>query len=54
MRKNNKVATADVVNLINDCKKRAFAPADWATEQYTTTTLTMDEFLAGTWQGVYF
>jgi hypothetical protein len=46
MRKNNKVATAEVVALVNECKKRAFDPANWATEQYTTATLTMDEFLA--------
>jgi hypothetical protein len=46
MRKNNGAATLEAVTLINDCKKRAFAPADWAAEAYTTGTLTMDELLA--------
>jgi hypothetical protein len=46
MRKNGGVATADAVTLINTCKQRAFAPADWATRAYTTATLTMDELLA--------
>lgn len=45
MRKNGGVATAEAVQLINDCKKRAFSEADWETEKYTTATLTMDELL---------
>jgi hypothetical protein len=46
MRKNGNNATAAAVTLINDTKKRAFSTADWATEAYTTGTLTMDELLA--------
>jgi starch-binding outer membrane protein, SusD/RagB family len=46
MRKNGNVATAEVVDLVNAVRERAFAPEDWATEAYTTSTLTMDEFLA--------
>lgn len=46
MRKNNNVATAEAVQLINDCKKRAFSTTDFATRSYTTATLTMDELLA--------
>ncbi|MDJ1479535.1 RagB/SusD family nutrient uptake outer membrane protein [Cytophagaceae bacterium YF14B1] len=46
MRKNNGAANADAVELINSVKKRAFADADWATEAYTTATLTLDELLA--------
>lgn len=46
MRKNGGVANATAVQLINDCKKRAFSEADWATRAYTTSTLTMDELLA--------
>lgn len=46
MRKNGGVANAEAVQLINDCKKRAFADADWAANAYTTSTLTMDELLA--------
>lgn len=45
MRKNNGVATAEAVQLINDCKKRAFTDANWATRAYTTTSLTLDELL---------
>ncbi|WP_129717924.1 RagB/SusD family nutrient uptake outer membrane protein [Pedobacter sp. SYP-B3415] len=45
MRRNGGTATAEAVQLINDCKKRAFSDADWATRAYTTTTLTMDELL---------
>ena len=45
MRKNNNTANAEAVQLINDVKKRAFTPADWATSAYTTGTLTMDELL---------
>ena len=46
MRKNGGVATAEAVQLINDCKKRAFNEADFATRAYTTTSLTLDELLA--------
>jgi len=46
MRKNGGVAPQAAVDLINACKKRAFSAADWTTEAYTTTTLTMDELLA--------
>lgn len=46
MRKNGGAATGEAVQLINDCKKRAYAPADWASRAYTTNTLTMDELLA--------
>jgi hypothetical protein len=45
MRKNGNVATPEAVNLINQCKQRAFSPADWAAEAYTTGSLTMDELL---------
>lgn len=46
MRKNGGVATAEAVQLINDCKKRAFSATDWTSRAYTTATLTMDELLA--------
>lgn len=46
MRKNGGVATQEAVNLINASKLRAFSEADWATEAYTTSSLTMDELLA--------
>ncbi len=46
MRKNNGTATQEAVDLVNASKKRAFTATDWATEQYTTTTLTLDELLA--------
>ena len=46
MRKNNGAATPVAVDLINQCKKRAFSAADWSAEAYTTNTLTMDELLA--------
>ncbi len=45
MRKNNNVATQEAVNLINACKSRSFAPADWTAEAYTPAKLTMDELL---------
>ncbi len=45
MRKNNGTATPEAVQLINACKQRAFAPADWPAEAYTTSTLTLDELL---------
>ena len=44
MRKSNGVANAEAVQLINDCKKRAFTAANFV--PYTTATLTMDELLA--------
>jgi hypothetical protein len=46
MRKNGGAANAEAVQLINDCKKRAFSSADWASRAYTTSTLTLDELLA--------
>lgn len=46
MRKNSNEATQQVVDLVNQCKQRRFMAADWAAEQYTTASLTMDEFLA--------
>ena len=46
MRKNNGVATQEAVDLINESRKRAFSDADWNSNKYTTTTLTMDELLA--------
>ncbi|HVF96288.1 MAG TPA: RagB/SusD family nutrient uptake outer membrane protein [Flavisolibacter sp.] len=45
MRKNNGIANAEAVQLVNDCKKRAFSTADWTTEAYTPATLTLDELL---------
>jgi hypothetical protein len=46
MRKNGGVANAEAVSLINDCKKRAFSAADWASHAYTPASLTMNELLA--------
>lgn len=46
MRKNGGVATQEAVDLINTCKKRAYAEEDWAAVAYTPATLTMDELLA--------
>jgi hypothetical protein len=46
MRKNGGAANAEAVQLINDCKKRAFSAADWTTKAYTPATLTLDELLA--------
>ncbi len=46
MRKNSGAATQEAVDLINASKQRAFTAADWATEKYTTTSLTLDELLA--------
>ncbi|HVF80774.1 MAG TPA: RagB/SusD family nutrient uptake outer membrane protein [Flavisolibacter sp.] len=45
MRKNGGAANAEAVQLINAVKQRAFSAADWATEAYTTATLTLDELL---------
>jgi hypothetical protein len=46
MRKNGKVANQEAVDIVNQVKQRAFTTAAWTAEKYTTTTLTMDEFLA--------
>lgn len=46
MRKNGGTATAEAVQLINESRKRAFSPADWAVNQYTPGTLTLKELLA--------
>ncbi len=46
MRKNNGVANAEAVNLINESRKRAFTTATWPANQYTTATLTLDELLS--------
>ncbi|GGW33080.1 RagB/SusD family nutrient uptake outer membrane protein [Arenibacter certesii] len=46
MRKNNGVATQEAVDLINNSRKRAFSEADWSSNKYTTSTLTMEELLA--------
>jgi len=46
MRKNGGTATPEAVDLINQVKQRAFAPADWDAAKYTPETLTMDELLA--------
>lgn len=46
MRKNGGVATAEAVQLINDCKQTAYTAADWQGQAYTTSTLTLDELLA--------
>ena len=46
MRLNNGNATQASVDLINASKKRYFTEDDWATEAYTTTSLTMSELLA--------
>jgi len=45
MRKNGGVATDEAVQLINDCKKRAYSATDWGTRAYTTASLTLDELL---------
>jgi hypothetical protein len=45
MRKNGGAANAEAVQLINDCKKRAFTDATWPANQYTTATLTLEELL---------
>ncbi|MBL4676432.1 MAG: RagB/SusD family nutrient uptake outer membrane protein [Mucilaginibacter sp.] len=46
MRKNGNIANQAACDLINACKSRAFAAADWETRAYTPATLTMDELLA--------
>ncbi|TCD19355.1 RagB/SusD family nutrient uptake outer membrane protein [Pedobacter psychrodurus] len=45
MRKNGGTANAQAVQLVNDCKKRAFTTATWPANEYTTATLTLDELL---------
>lgn len=45
MRKNGGTANAQAVQLVNDCKKRAFTTANWPANEYTTATLTLDELL---------
>lgn len=45
MRKNGGVATEEAVNLINACRRRAFSDSNLSNNAYTTSTLTMDEFL---------
>lgn len=46
MRRNGGVADATALQLINDCRSRAFAAADQGAAAYTAATLTMDELLA--------
>jgi len=46
MRKNGGTATPEAVELINASRKRAFSAEDWAANQYTSATSTMDEPLA--------
>lgn len=45
MRQNGNVATQEAVDLINTCRVRCFDASTWSSNQYTTTTLTMDELL---------
>lgn len=45
MRKNGGTANAQAVQLVNDCKKRAFTAATWSANEYTPATLTLDELL---------
>jgi len=45
MRKNGGTANAQAVQLVNDCKKRAFTAATWPANEYTPATLTLDELL---------
>ncbi|WP_028296691.1 RagB/SusD family nutrient uptake outer membrane protein [Olivibacter sitiensis] len=46
IRQNGGTANQEAVDLINTCRKRAFAEADWAANAYTPATLTLDELLA--------
>ncbi|MBD8491277.1 RagB/SusD family nutrient uptake outer membrane protein [Echinicola sp. CAU 1574] len=46
MRQNGGAAPQEAVDLINASRSRAFTAADWATEMYTTSSLTLDELLA--------
>jgi hypothetical protein len=45
MRKNGGVANAEAVDLINNCKSRAFSATDWLDNAYSLATLTLDELL---------
>lgn len=45
MRKNGGNATADAVSLINQCRERAFAPADRAAVAFSNTSLTLETLL---------
>lgn len=46
MRKNGGIATDDAIQLINECRKRAFKEEDWEQALYTRSSLTLDELLA--------
>lgn len=46
IRKNGGVATQEAVDLINNSRRRAFMDTTWGQAQYTTASLTLDEFLA--------
>lgn len=46
MRKNGGTATTEALALVNESRKRAYSEADWSSEAYTASTLTMDELLA--------
>lgn len=46
IRKNGGVVTQEAVDLINETRQRAYKAEDWNAVKYTTSTLTMDEFLA--------
>ncbi len=43
MRKNGGTASSEAVQLVNDCRERAFSSTDWPSFKYTTSTLTLDE-----------
>ncbi len=45
MRLNNRKATQEAVNLLNDVRQRAFSQEDFASMCYTVENLTMDELL---------
>lgn len=45
MRKNGGVANQEAVDLINECRQRAFKAEDWNANKYTTATLTLDELI---------
>lgn len=45
MRQNGGTANAEAVQLVNQCRIRAYTAADWAQAQYTTASLTMEELL---------
>lgn len=46
MRKNGGKATQEAVDLINDCRERAFDPDVWDSKKYTTASMTLDTLLA--------